>query len=107
MADTLKVIIKRPGMAAAVSVIKNTLEDLQKFVGGYIETFTLPDGAVVIRDEEGFLKNKAVSCLMEGQYFFGPIIIAGVDGEEFADCPLTYKDAVEKWPFLLWKGTAL
>lgn len=107
MGNTLSVIVKRPGMAAAVSTVKNTLEDLQKFVGGYIETLTLDNGIVVICDEEGLLKNRAVSCLMEGNYFFGPIIIAGVDGEEFTDCPVSYKEAIERWPFLLWKGKEL
>lgn len=107
MGNTLSVIVKRPGMAAAVSTVKNTLEDLQKFVGGYIETFTLDNGIVVICDEEGLLKNRAVSCLMEGNYFFGPIIIAGTKGEEFTDCPVSYKEAIERWPFLLWKGKEL
>lgn len=47
--------------------IENTLEALQKEVGGYIETVTLVRGYAVM--------------------IVGPALVVGVDGDEFADIP--------------------
>lgn len=47
-------IAKRPGTAPYVTNISNTLENLQRFVGGWIETVSFPeDGVVIVCDEEG------------------------------------------------------
>lgn len=80
----LKVIIcpaEREPYAANVS---DSLEALQKIVGGYIKTVTVFTDAVVICNEEGRLMG-----LPENRNFFlsgicGDCLICGVDGEEFA-----------------------
>ena len=69
--------------------IENTLEALQKQVGGYIETLTLiPCKAVMIVNEEGLLLgltiNPAASALA-GVKIVGPALIVGVDDEDFCD----------------------
>jgi hypothetical protein len=69
--------------------VENTLEALQKQVGGYIETVTLiPGKAVMIVNEEGLLLgltiNPAASALA-GVKIVGPALIVGVGGEDFCD----------------------
>lgn len=85
--DTITVLRKDPGRHAYVVEIENTLEALQKEVGGYIETLTLPGGAVAIVDEEGVLKDKPLNMTIRGHMIVGTIIFAGVDGDEFTDVP--------------------
>lgn len=81
----IRVIIKEPGKGAYEAYINNTLEDLQKTVDGYIETFTFALDAAIICDEEGKLKDKPYNFTMFGQDFFGTIIIAGVHEDSFCD----------------------
>lgn len=88
MKEKIRVIIKEPGKAPHYEEIENDLETLQMIVGGYIETVTLYD-IVIICDEEGRLSSKAMNCRLYGQQLCGTIIIAGVEGEDFADAPDT------------------
>lgn len=81
------VIIKEPGRVPRHVNVSDTLENLQKTVGGYIETVTLCPDLVVICDEEGRIKGKPHCCNIGGVDFCGTIILAGVDGDEFADVP--------------------
>jgi len=84
----MKVIIKSPSEKYGHEAeIPNTLEALQEAVGGYIETVTMPD-FVVICNEYGRILCLDQNCLINGVVFVGPIVIAGVDGENFTDCPL-------------------
>lgn len=95
MAPKIKCYIKRPDEEFGHSTsISCTLENLQKTVGGYIETVTLvPEidcvpGVVVICDEEGLLKQKPYNCQYAGVDFVGDIIVIGCKGEEFCDVPI-------------------
>ena len=71
--------------------IENTLEALQKIVGGYIETVTLTqEKAVMIVNEEGMLLGygiNPVATLIAGHKIVGPALIVGVDGEDFTNIP--------------------
>lgn len=70
--------------------IPNTLEALQKEVGGYIETLTLAPGVVMIVDEEGRLKDKPFNRKasdLSGVGIVGDALIVGAEGEEFTDVP--------------------
>ena len=73
--------------------VDNDLKALQKAVGGNIETVGLKDGAVMIVDEEGMLKqyphNDLASYISE-KHIYGTALIVGVDGEEFDDVPDQY-----------------
>ena len=81
-------IAKRPGAAPYVTNISNNLENLQRFVDGYIEAVSFPeDGVVIVCDEEGRLKGKEYCCTVNGIDFVGDIFICGIDGEEFGDIP--------------------
>lgn len=80
-------IYKAPGCAPEVIDIPNTLEALQEKVGGYIETVTFATDACIICNEEGRLMGLPYNCNLLGVSFVGPILIVGMDGEEFASLP--------------------
>lgn len=93
----IRAIIKRPDEQwGHVTNISDTLENLQKTVGGYIETVTMGN-IVIICDEEARLKEGCeFNCRIPanspyGTVFYGTIVVLGVSGEEFDDCPLDFK----------------
>lgn len=98
------VIIKEPGGVPRHVNVSDTLENLQKTVGGYIETVTLFSDLVAICDEEGRIKGKPHCCNICGVDFCGTVILAGVDGDEFADIPCAYADFKRLFP-QLWEVT--
>lgn len=98
--NKIKVLIKRPGELPRSVWISDTLENLQRTVGGCIETVTLQRGLVVICDEEGRLKGKPHNCTVGGVEFVGDIIVAGVEGEELADYPSDFRTIKAAYPEL-------
>lgn len=86
MQSHIKVIIKEPGKAPYHDTIPDELRILQQYVDGNIETVTLGD-TVIVCDNEGRLNGKPMNCSLSGIAFCGTVIIAGVDGEDFADAP--------------------
>ena len=101
----IKAIVKRTDEEYGhMTWISDTLENLQKHVGGHIETVTLPGGVVIICDEEGRITGKPFNCVIYPHAlaakidFYGDIIAVGADGEEFADVPIDMK---------LWKRVYL
>lgn len=83
----MDVILKRPGRAPEVVQLDNTLEALQAAVGGYIETVTIAADVCFICNEEGRLLGMPYNGRFLGVDFVGPVLVAGIDGEEF--CGLT------------------
>ena len=103
MAHKIKVIVKRPDEKYGhVTNISCTLENLQKTVGGYIETLTLP-GFTIICNEEGRMIGLPRNCTVCGYDFVGDIVFAGVKGEEFADLPCDWQ-AFKMMFANLWEG---
>ena len=98
--NKIKVLIKRPGEPPRSVWISDTLENLQRTVGGYIEIVTLQRGLVVICDEEGRLKGKPYNCTVRGVSFVGDIVIAGQEGEELADYPTDFQTIKAAYPEL-------
>lgn len=49
----IKVVFVEPGKPARITEIDNSLESMQKTVGGFIERFTLDDEVCIICNEEG------------------------------------------------------
>ena len=93
---------KKPNMTS----VSPSLENLQRYVGGYIEVAKIAKDLVVICDEEGRLKGKPFCCNILGVNFVGDIIIAGMKGAEFADIPISYAEAKRYFP-QLWKEERL
>lgn len=90
----IRAIIKKPQEKYGhAEEIPNTLEALQKEVGGFIETVPLcstADGkeAIFICNEEGLLMNLPMQNNLP---FAGTVLVVGVDGEEFCDCPFSMR----------------
>lgn len=72
--------------------IDNTLEALQKAVGGYIECVTLAEDMCLVVDEEGLLKGKEYNINFCGMPLVGTVLLVGVDGDDFCDVPNNIKD---------------
>lgn len=83
---------KRVGEPWEVIEINDTLLDLKREIGGWIETVTLAEDVVILCDEDGRLKDRPYNCEIGGIMFVGTIMICGASGEEFASCP---EDVVE------------
>lgn len=98
----IRVIVKKPAdISGKVCIIPNALEEFQKLVGGHIECVTM-DGYVLICNEEGRIKSMLPNIFPDGfrAPIVGPVVVAGIDGEEFCDCPLKMSDwmrLVSKW----------
>lgn len=84
---SIHIIYKAPGLPPEPREIPNTLEELQALVGGRIETVTLASDAVIICNEEGRLRHLPFNCRFLGVGFVGPLVIAGVRDDSFADLP--------------------
>jgi hypothetical protein len=80
----MKAFRKRPGEGWELIEVENTLEALQKQVGGYIETVSFMKNTCIICNEEGLLIGLPVNVFLDYP-FRGTLLIVGVDGEEFCD----------------------
>ena len=83
----MKVIYKAPGCKPEIRDIPNELSELQAAVDGYIETCTFASDCCVICNEEGRLLGLPYNLRFLGSDWVGPILIVGIDGEEFVDIP--------------------
>ena len=96
----IRVIVKRPDEKYGhVAHIMNTLESLQAQVGGYIEAVRLTSKVVIICNEEGRLRGMEPNIRIGGKMFVGPIVIAGIDGDEFGSIPFSFEywEKTIKW----------
>ena len=86
-------IIKRPDEEYGhMTFISHTLENLQKTVGGHIEVLPLEKGVYAILNEEGKIRGLDPNMRVPGDILVGTIILVGVDGEDFTDIPITFKE---------------
>lgn len=84
----IKVLIKRPDEEVGhITYISNTLENLQRTVGGYIQVVPLTEDALMICNEEGKLLGLEPNFTFQREMIVGTVIIAGDDGDEFGDIP--------------------
>lgn len=86
----MRILIKNPSDEGFHQiVVPNDLHVLQQLVDGYIETVTLATDACVICNEEGRCKDLEHNCKYCGVDFVGTILILGIDGDKFTDCPMS------------------
>ena len=88
----MKAIRFVPGALPERIEIENTLEALQKQVGGHIETVTLGPDFCAVCNEEGLLMDLPYMGVINHVNFFGPVLLVGVDGENFCDVPVLEVD---------------
>ena len=86
--DNIKVLIKEPWKKAVMKEIPNTLEALQKIVGGFIELVTISTDVSAVVNEEGLINGLKYNVSIGGHALFGTVILLGIDGEDF--CSLQY-----------------
>ena len=95
--ERLKCFLKRPDSGWYATNCSTSLGNLQRIVGGYIESVTFPDlGVVVICNEEGRLRGLPYCCTIQGVSFVGDIMVYGIDGENLADVPYKLREWREK-----------
>ena len=104
----IRAIVKRTDEAVGhVTNISNTLKNLQKLVDGNIETVRITDSVILICNEEGVIldlpRNLTVGRPPFHHTIVGDIVVVGVDGEEFTDCPLDF--GTWKWLLKEWGNT--
>ena len=98
----MRVIIKRPEEKYGhVCSISDSLENLQKTVGGYIEVVPItnsPDGKriLLVCNEEGKVRNLEPNINLMGEQIVGTFFLCSESGEEFDDLPAT-------WGLAEWK----
>ena len=106
MTKKIKAIVKRPDeQFGHMTWVSDSLENLQKTVGGYIETVTLDNGLVLICNEEGRVRDMPYNFTLRRirgvvtvqNAIFGTVIACGADGDEFADIPIDFNE----WKALL------
>ena len=84
----MRILYKVPGDARIHQlIVPNQLRVLQGLVGGPFETVTVDEDVVILCNENGLLQGQDYNCEICGISFVGPILIAGVDGEDLTDCP--------------------
>lgn len=82
----MKCFLKRPESGWYSTCCSTSLSNLQRIVGGYIETVTFPElGVVVICNEEGRLLGLPYCCTIRCVDFCGPVAVFRPDGENLAD----------------------
>lgn len=81
------ILRKKPRERWEFVEIQNTLEALQAEVGGYIETVSFLSDVCIIVNEEGRLNAMPFNLNFAGLQLFGPVLLVGVDGDEFCDVP--------------------
>ena len=94
--NKIKCIVKRPDEKIGhMTYISNTLENLQKTVGGYIEVVRIGGGCLLIVNEEGkqdgLERNFQIGHEPVLDIIVGTCIICGENGDEFADIPISRK----------------
>lgn len=77
-----KMVIVEPHKPAYEALVEDSLEALQRAVGGYIEiTYPFDDNAMVIGNEEAKLIGIEGNRRVGGSVYAGPLLIAADDGE--------------------------
>lgn len=81
MEKTIKVIMVEPMKEPYPAEVENTLEGLQKGVGGYIETVYLEDGVMLVCNEEGKLIGLPGNRSLGNDIIAGTFFVAGRNDE--------------------------
>ena len=102
--NSITVLRKLPGRNAEWWTIPNTLQALKEIVGGKIEIVTIHRDLVVVCNAEMIGNGSRYNCKIKGTMFFGPIVLAGAQGDALASLPRIGPDYVyyfpELWPHL-------
>lgn len=84
----MKAILKKPGEAPEIIEVDNDRKALSETIGGRLESFTFATDACILTDEEGVFKDLPFNVELMDNPFYGPILLVGVNGDEFCDFPV-------------------
>lgn len=89
--NKMKILLKRVGRTYEFAEIENTLKAMQTVVGGHIEIVPLKNGYLLVCDESGRLKERAIntSVVVFGgvKQIAGDFFVCCSEGDEFASIP--------------------
>ena len=101
----IRAIIKRPDeLYGHMTNISDSLQNLQKIVGGYIEALPLRDDVVILVNEFGKIQGLDFNIphpFTDKDFLVGTLIVLGVHGEEFGDLPSDFE--MSTWKEILAK----
>ncbi len=81
--DLLRIVYVEPNRPAFESMIPNKLNYLQQAVQGPIEVIHLGEGALLVCNEEGKIRNLTGCRRIDSTIIAGAFFIVGDDGENF------------------------
>lgn len=81
----MKVVIKKVGEQAQVTEIENTLDALQKFVGGHIEVVSVGGEIIMICNEEGKLNGLEYNFKLGNDFIVGNVLFVQAKDDDFTD----------------------
>ena len=93
----IKIVIVEPKKQPYVAEVENELSEMQKIVGGYIETVTLAADAVLVCNEEGRLRGLEPNRQIGSDplsVIYGTFFVCGTDGEDFTSLPDDFAELV-------------
>ena len=81
--EKIKCVLQKPGEISVVANIPNTLEAMQKIVGGDIETLTLSNGYVLVMNQNGKLIGLPRTLRFYTGSLDGTVIMTRAEGDRF------------------------
>lgn len=96
MSYKMRVLIKRPDEKYGhICNISNSLENLQRTVGGYIETIKITEAAygepiLLICNEEGKTRGLEHNMFIFGEEIVGTFFLCSAADGEFSDLPASF-----------------
>lgn len=106
--EIMKILAIEKYEEPVVQEINNSLEDMQRYVMGYIETVTLSETAMLVCNEEGklrdFTPNRVLKIGSSQDVIRGDFFICGWSGDEF--CDISDED-IEKYTKMFSKPDVL
>ena len=95
--EKIKCVLQKPGEISVVANIPNTLEAMQKIVGGDIETLTLSNGYILIMNQSGRLIGLPRVIKFYTGSLVGTIIVTKAEGERFVSLTNEQIQEVRGW----------
>ena len=96
--EKIKVVVQHPGEISRIVSVPDTLEALQKLVGGYIEVVSIGRGLLLVMNEEGRLRGmkENVRCVQYGT-IFGSVFITADKDEDFRSLTTEEIQSARAW----------
>ena len=95
--EKIKCVLQKPGEISVVANVTNTLEAMQKIVGGDIETLTLSNGYVLVMNALGKLIGLPRMLKFYTGSIDGTVIMTRAEGDRFVSLTNEQIQEVRGW----------